>query len=78
MVKKKTDINELLFREKFDEHKEIRLYRREKQFVLERIHNKTSMSRDVYDDPEIAYFYYNYLLESKTTHFPYNLYSTFI
>lgn len=72
MVKKKSDINELLFREKFSEHKEIRLYRRGKQFVLERIHNKTSMSRDVYDDPESAYFNYNYLLELKTTHFPGN------
>lgn len=74
MAKKKTDMNELLFREKFDDYREVRLYRKNKNFIIERIHGKNSMSRDVYDDPELAYNDYNYLVGEKSTHFPVNQY----
>lgn len=73
MSKKKVNKDELLFREKFDEYREIRLYRKNKVFVLERIHGKNAMSKDVYDDPEVAYYNYSYLVQSKSTHFPVNL-----
>ncbi|MCS6997738.1 MAG: hypothetical protein NZ533_12535, partial [Casimicrobiaceae bacterium] len=67
--KKIVDINELLFREKFSDYEEVRLYRKGRYFFLERIHSKISMSRDKFDDPEEAYYYYNMLVEKKSTHY---------
>lgn len=72
-MKKRTDLREILFREILDRNNnsEVRLYKRNKRFLLERIHNKNAMSVDYFDDPEVAYHHYEYLIKNRTTKFPY-------
>ena len=73
MSKKNTAERELLFREKFSDFEEVFLFRKEKKFIIDRVHSRFSMSRDVFDSPEEAIKAYETLTNRKSSHYPINI-----